>query len=279
MTSSYDKPLFSITNLGAGPGIAGASNGADTIAVGGLNLSNGAGGAFGLGSNQTGTGAGMGAYAAGSDVAVTGVHEDAIHHTYDNYGNLGTSQYGVEGVAAKAGSSGVHGVQGPGNYAGLFDGDVQVNGNLAKSGGSFLIDHPLDPANKTLSHSFVESPDMKNVYDGVAVLGEDGEAVVELPEWFEALNRDFRYQLTCIGGYAPVYIADEIADNRFRIAGGSSGLKVSWQVTGIRQDAWANAHRIPVEEMKSSTERGRYLHPELFGAPPEASIFPPPGRR
>jgi hypothetical protein len=141
-----------------------------------------------------------------------------------------------------------------------------VVGNLSKSGGSFKIDHPLDPANMYLYHSFVESPDMKNVYDGVVTLDDKGEAVVQLPDWFEALNRDFRYQLTCIGGYAPVYVADEVANNQFRIAGGKPGLKISWQVTGIRQDAWANAHRIPVEEAKPAKEQGFYLSPELFGA-------------
>ena len=105
---------------------------------------------------------------------------------------------------------------------------------------------------------------MKNVYDGVAVLDENGEASVELPEWFEALNKDFRYQLTCIGGFAQVYIAKEISENRFKVAGGFSGLKVSWQVTGIRQDAWANANRIKVEEEKPEGERGSYLHPEVY---------------
>src|SRR5207253_937342 len=98
-------------------------------------------------------------------------------------------------------------------------GDLVVSGNLSKGGGSFKIDHPLDPENKYLYHSFVESPDMKNIYDGVAVLDAKGESVVELPDWFEALNRDFRYTLTCIGGFAPVYIAEKVAKNRFKIAG------------------------------------------------------------
>jgi hypothetical protein len=110
-----------------------------------------------------------------------------------------------------------------------------------------MIDHPLDPDNKTLQHSFVESPDMMNVYNGNAVLDESGQAVVTLPAYFEALNREFRYQLTCIGGYAPVYIADKVKDNSFRIAGGSAGLEVSWQVTGIRQDTYAREHPILVE--------------------------------
>ena len=154
------------------------------------------------------------------------------------------------------------------NYAGMFQGDVVVYGTLTKSAGAFRIDHPLDPANKYLSHSFVESPDMKNVYDGVADLDGAGEAWIELPEWFEALNRDFRYQLTPLGAPGPnLYVADEISGNRFRIAGGEPGMRVSWQVTGIRHDAYADAHRIPVEEVKSPREQGRYLNPELYGAP------------
>ena len=105
---------------------------------------------------------------------------------------------------------------------------------------------------------------MKNVYDGVVVLNDDGEAWVEFPEWMEALNRDFRYQLTCIGDYAPVYIAQKMLENRFKIAGGTPGLEVSWQVTGTRQDPYAEAHRIPVEQDKPEIERGTYLNPDVY---------------
>ena len=108
-------------------------------------------------------------------------------------------------------------------YAGLFYGDVKINGNLTASTKSFKIDHPLDPSNKYLNHSSVESPDMKNVYDGVVVLDDKGEAVVVLAAWFEALNKDFRYQLTPIGAPGPnLHIAKEIENQRFKIAGGSS---------------------------------------------------------
>jgi len=166
---------------------------------------------------------------------------------------------------------GVWGISSSG-VAGQFSGNVNVTGSLSKAGGSFKIDHPLDPANKYLYHSFVESPDMKNIYDGVASLDAQGEAVIQLPAWFGALNRDFRYQLTCIGGFAPVYIAEEISENHFKIAGGKASMKISWMVTGIRQDVWANAHRIPVEEEKPTDEQGYYLHPELYGQTPEKSI-------
>jgi hypothetical protein len=157
-------------------------------------------------------------------------------------------------------------------WAGYFQGNVAVSNTLFATTKSFKIDHPLDPEGKYLYHTSVESPDMKNVYDGVVTLDEHGEAWVELPEWFEALNRDFRYQLTCIGGFAPVYIAEKIQHNRFKIAGGKPGMKVSWQVTGIRHDPWAEAHRIPVEEVKPPQEQGTYLHPEVYGQPEEKSV-------
>jgi hypothetical protein len=144
---------------------------------------------------------------------------------------------------------------------------------VSKSGGSFKIDHPADPANKYLYHSFVESPDMKNMYDGVVTTDASGFATVTLPDWFGALNRDFRYQLTVLGEFAQAIVAREIVGSQFDIRTDKPNVKVSWQVTGIRQDAWANAHRIPVEEWKPGRERGTYLHPELFGQPEEQSVL------
>jgi hypothetical protein len=150
-------------------------------------------------------------------------------------------------------------VTGSGNFAawleGLvyIDGNLEVKGTISKGGGTFKIDHPLDPDNKYLYHSFVESPDMKNVYDGIATLDARGEAWVVLPDYFEALNRDFRYQLTALGRPAPtLYVADEVSGNRFRIAGGTAGQRVSWLITGIRQDTWAREHPMQVEVDKSA---------------------------
>jgi hypothetical protein len=137
--------------------------------------------------------------------------------------------------------------------------NVNVSGTLTKSAGSFKIDRPLYPDTKYLYHSFVESPDMMNIYNGNIVLDENGEARVHLPYWFEALNKDFRYQLTCIGGSAQVYVAEEVKDNTFKIAGGRANVKVSWQVTGIRKDTYANAHPIVVEEEKPTSEQGTRL--------------------
>ncbi len=152
-------------------------------------------------------------------------------------------------------------------------GNVSIKGNLSKGGGSFKIDHPLDPANKYLYHSFVEPPDMMNIYNGVVMLDARGSVWITLPKYFEALNQDFRYQLTSIGRPQPsLYVAREISGNRFRISGGKPGGKVSWQVTGIRHDAYADAHRIQVEEEKPPQEQGHYLHLELFGAGPEQAV-------
>lgn len=142
-----------------------------------------------------------------------------------------------------------------------LDGDVHINGTLTKSAGSFMIDDPIDPTGKYLYHSFVESPDMMNIYNGNLTLDSDGSGWVTLPNWFEALNQDFRYQLTPIGQPAPaLYIAQEITRNRFRIAGGAPHGTVSWQVTGVRHDSYANAHRIPVEMDKPAAQRGTLTH-------------------
>jgi hypothetical protein len=151
-------------------------------------------------------------------------------------------------------------------FAGLFVGRVRVTGFLQKAGGGFTIDHPQDPRNKYLSHSFVESPEMLDVYSGTVTTGRSGLARVRLPAYFEALNRDFRYQLTVIGAFAQAMVSEEIRNNAFAIRTDPGGVKVCWQVTGVRKDAWAEANRVPVEEAKPKGERGRYLHPEAFGA-------------
>jgi hypothetical protein len=215
----------------------------------------------------------------------------------NGYGMWGSSKIGIGVIGSSSSYIGVYGHSFSG-YAAYLNGDVGITGNLQKGGGSFKIDHPIDPANKYLHHSFVESPDMKNVYDGLVVLDNKGEAEIELPDWFSALNKDFRYQLTAIGAPGPnLYIAEEISDaattanystdssssyqnnnndsnnsSNFKIAGGTSGMKVSWQVTGIRKDPWANANRIQVEEDKPANEQGYYIYPELYGKSEEKGI-------
>jgi hypothetical protein len=250
-------------------GIVGSSNtypallaqGADGPAGSGQN---GAAGLMAFGGNGDGNAEGEpGITAAGGGGSIGGAGG-----TFVGGGSTSQGDFGGDGIDATSSDPGADFVP----AAGFFDGNVIVDGGVTSSSALLKIDHPLDPANKYLAHSAVESSDMMNIYNGVAILDASGEAVVQMPEWFGSLNRDFRYQLTCIGGFAPVFIAEELANNRFKIGGGRDGMKISWQITGVRQDAWANAHRIPVEQMKSDRERGYYLSPQLFGAPAEKSI-------
>ncbi|MFI9047319.1 hypothetical protein [Streptomyces sp. NPDC053427] len=163
--------------------------------------------------------------------------------------------------------------------ASQFNGDVQVTGTLTRGGGGFRIDHPLDPENRFLAHSFVESPERKNVYDGTVTLDAEGRATIELPEWFEALNEDFRYQLTALGAPAPeLHISREVTDHTFAVAGGGPGQRVSWQVTGVRADVWARGHPLATEEEKAPAERGYFLHPGEHGEPPERGMAAAPSQ-
>jgi hypothetical protein len=227
------------------------------------------------GQNTATTGSNCGVYGQSDSNTGRGVYGFANAGSGHAYGVLGESAstigYGVYGFAS-ASSGTNYGVIGntysTSGYAGYFMGNTHVQGTLSKTAGGFKIDHPLDPANQYLYHSFVESPDMLNIYNGNVVLDAEGEAWVQLPEWFGALNKDFRYQLTAIGSPAPnLYIAQEIQDNRFKIAGGAPGLKVSWQVTGIRNDPYAQQNRIPVEQPKPAEEQGTYLYPQGYDQP------------
>ncbi len=236
----------------------------------GRDIAHGTWGALGL--NEEGTTKGIGAfgknevsgYYGGLGFMDSGAAGRGVRGTLGALGTIGTGVYGsTDNASLNAGTF-------VGNT--VIYGNLNVTGTLTKGGGIFKIDHPQDPENKYLSHSFVESPDMKNIYDGTIKLDEKGEAQVALPSYFESLNRDFRYQLTCIGGYAPVYVAKRISGNQFKIAGGNAGLEVSWQVTGIRKDVYANAHPIVVEQEKTASEKGLYLHPEEWGQSKEKGI-------
>ncbi|MFN8745754.1 MAG: hypothetical protein ACK5ZN_12395 [Phycisphaerales bacterium] len=170
-------------------------------------------------------------------------------------------------------------VSSPNVYAGYFKGKTAVVGSLSKSGGSFKIDHPLDPANKYLYHSFVESPDMLNIYSGVVRTDDRGFATVTLPSYFEALNTDYRYQLTIIDEsgsdeFIQAKVVSKVKNGQFVLRTSSPSTEVSWQVTGIRNDAWARANRIVPEVDKVGSAKGTYLHPELFGA----AVTPPDQR-
>jgi hypothetical protein len=190
---------------------------------------------------------------------------------YDIFGDgFGVVGVGWMGVSGRGGYAGVIGEGG--QYAGKFNGDVLVTGTLTKGRAYFKIDHPLDPENKYLYHSAVESPDMLNIYNGNTTTDVDGDATIKLPDYFEALNQDFRYQLTVIGQFAQAIVAEEIRTNQFMIKTDKPNVRVSWQVTGVRKDPFANLRRIVIEEETPADERGLYLHPEAHGKPESQGI-------
>src|SRR5580692_2571436 len=264
-TSSSSAAVAGNDNTSGGSAaVAGVStNGTGVVATGITGLLGTGEGEDGIGVSASGN---LGVYATGNAAGVYGVSSGGPGVYAQSDTGWAVDAYGTSsatGVLAGSASG----------WAAWFNGNVDVDGNLTKGGGSFKIDHPLDPANKYLYHSFVESPDMMNIYNGNVITDAQGSAIVKLPEWFETLNRDFRYQLTVIGQFAQAIVGSEIADGQFSIKTDKPSVKVSWQVTGIRQDAWANAHRIPVEQQKPALERGFYLHPELYGAPEEKGVL------
>jgi hypothetical protein len=145
--------------------------------------------------------------------------------------------------------------------------DLAILGSLSKSSGTFVIDHPLDPRNKLLYHSFVESPDALNVYSGTAQLDATGQTTIVLPEYFEALNTSYRYFVFPIGEAMPgLHIAREVSGNRFVVAGGIPSGRVSWEVAGVRHDPYITAHPIVVEVDKGPdqpVDRGECLFEPL----------------
>ena len=263
--------VYGTTTASNGVGVMGVVTAGTAIGVYGQNNS----GKGVWGSSTTGDGV-YGSTAGGSASGVRGVNSSSGPGVRGT--GLGSAGTGVRGDAESGSMAyGIWGLSSSG-FAGYFNGKVRVIGDLdvvgilSKSGGSFKIDHPLDPENKYLSHSFVESPDMMNIYNGNVRTDRDGYAIVELREYFEALNRDFRYQLTVIGQFAQAIVAEKIDDGQFVIRTNLGMVEVSWQVTGIRHDPWADANRIPVEEDKPAVERGTYLVPGVYGKPVTLSL-------
>ena len=146
---------------------------------------------------------------------------------------------------------------------------LHVAGDFTATGTkAFTIDHPLDPENKMLRHFAVESNEVMNSYSGNVTTGADGRAVVKLPDYFEAINKDFRYQLTVIGSFAQAIISKKINNNQFEIATSQPNIEVSWEVKGVRNDAYMQKEfRLKAEEMKPAGMKGKYFAPEAYNQP------------
>jgi hypothetical protein len=311
MSGPGSGTALSVANLGTGNavtaasvngnGVYGSSGAGSGAGIFGINTGNGAAiyGENTFGSGYAGqfvgrveVGGSLNVFSQGNAISGSGVY--AVSGVSNDPNGLGvygfatgtnaagvygenSSGAAVWGKTTGAGSA-IYGQNTGNGLAGRFTGPVVVEGNLIvqgtlfKSSGSFRIDHPLDPANKYLSHSFVESPEMKNIYEGNVTTDSSGSATVILPDYFAALNRDYHYQLTVLGQFAQAIVSREIAGNSFEIHTDKPGVKVSWLVTGIRQDAYAEANPIVVEESKPVEEQGLYLFPAGFGAGAEKQI-------
>jgi hypothetical protein len=249
-----------VTSPGGIPGVGIAATGGSPVNGSANGVIGGEGGDFTGGEGDIAGGAGV----AGQGGAVyTGNAQAAVGGYFvggnSSAGNGGYGLYATPGATQ--------------TLAGWFQGNLVVTGQIFAGVKDFKIDHPLDPANKYLVHASVESSEMMNIYSGNIRLNEAGEATVTMPEWFEALNGDFRYQLTSIGAPGPnLFIKQELADGKFVVSGGMAGQKVSWTVTAVRHDAFATANPLVVEQEKQGVERGRYLHPDAFGKSQAESI-------
>jgi hypothetical protein len=153
---------------------------------------------------------------------------------------------------------------------------VYAFGTLAATGiKSFQIDHPLDPENYYLNHFCTEAPEPLNAYSGNVITDAQGYAVVQLPPYFESINRDFRYQLTVIDGsdeFVLAKVVRKIQNNQFVIRTSKPFVEVSWRVEAVRNDLWVQRYGFQTEQEKEDEIKGRYLHPELYGQPKERGI-------
>jgi len=273
----------------------------------------GGGGLYGINNNSTGSGTGCGVIGDGNYGiwGQTSYGPSAIFgiNTRTNGGH-GVWGQGVNGVVGESSDQNGYGVWGynsassdPGagvagvgitgvagqstntslSY-GLYsydDGGIANNLDVANNfyaGGtkSFRIDNPNSPDEKFLVHFCAESPEVLNIYRGTIILNANGEAVVDMPEYLEQINRNFSYSLTAVGSAAPnIFIKEKISNGKFIIAGGNANQEIDWVVYAERNDKYmqANPEVRNAEPEKTGRYKGKYVHPELYGKAKEDNIL------
>jgi hypothetical protein len=190
-----------------------------------------------------------------------------------------TNAYAVVGFMDRGGATPAAnlavGVLGENPQNGAGDYAIYALGRFAATGPkAFLIDHPLRPAEAFLAHFSMEGPEPYTIYRGSTVTDDEGKAVVRLPDYFEAANKDFHYQLTTVGPNTQAWIIQKIQNNTFIIGTNQPRVEVFWTVTAVRNDPYARHFMLPAEIEKQGDMRGRYLLPELYNAPENARIMP-----
>lgn len=253
---------------GAARGIAGEVTSAGTadVANRGLNArTNGGIGVEGVGYNG---------------VAGSSIYEDG-YGVFGENTHTGSATADEVGVGGVGGFVGVEGQSATGGFGVASLDRIYAITDLASGGTkTFMIDHPMDPANKYLRHFAIESNEVLNVYRGNAVCNEQGEAIVSLPNYFHVINIDYSYQLTPIGAAANLFIKSKVNNGRFVIGGGQPGMEVSWQLYAQRNDAYIQntpgAKDAEVE--KEARNKGKYFRPDFYGQPKEKAILVGPSK-
>ena len=202
-----------------------------------------------------------------------GVYANAASSDPTAGANTG-AKYGIYATASGSGST----------YAGYFQGNVTVNGEFRATGAvkQFVIDHPLDPENKTLSHNAVESPEILCLYRGKVKVGSSGRKMVRMPDYFAALTKEEEatVYLTPIGKEAAPASYEWDETNTKLTVHAAAGSEVAYLVLAARDDPTVRQFSRPVEEEKGegNFEKGTLLNPVALGEPAERGFaaIPPP---
>lgn len=290
-----------VDNTSTGVGlISNTTNTSNTFSPIQANTNSSSNAAAGIIGNSTGTAWGVAGQAATNSNAEAAVYGSNLR-TVGGHGVYGVGFNGVVGQTGRStgfavygenldnlapfgngvgvGGSGYYGVLGEDRYFGGQNGayGVYSNGNLGATGTkTFRIDHPQDPENKFLRHFSIESNEVLNVYRGTTTFDANGNAIVELPDYFNSINRNISYQLTPIGAYMPLYVKEKVNNNnQFIVSGGMAGKEVSWAVYAERNDLYMqqNPQQRSVEIEKRTHEKGRYLIPSLYNAGSDKALF------
>lgn len=233
------------------------------------------------------TGINFGGYFSSNSTSGYGVYAatDGIYGVFgESTSTLGTSYGGRfetptpngRGVYAYATANGAsdtpYGVRGQASTLTLGYGVYAVGDSGASGVKSFRIDHPADPENKYLLHYSSESPFPQNFYSGNVVTDGSGYAWVTLPEYFQDINANFKYQLAVVdnadaNGFAQAKVSKKIVGNRFQIRTSAPNTEVSWRIDADRNDLRIQTRRPVDVQDKVGAERGTYQHPEYYNKP------------
>ncbi len=217
----------------------------------------------------------LGGYGVLGQAGISGGVGTAVRAENVNAANAGNALEAVTNNAA--GASAILGQAPAGSNAATFNGKVQINGDLTVTGAKFgfHIDDPRAPAERTLTHTPVESDALTVVYSGNARTGRNGRATVKLPSYATVLGGDWRYQLTTIGRLGQVIVERELRNGAFVIRTQHANTKVSWMVTGLRTDRQAKAHPVIASQAKLGDALGKHLDPAFYGKAPSLAATPP----